>query len=77
MSLASPTIIAQESKMRETLEYDLEDSFNESSERDAEITELARKFTVQSAAHFHQNPFDAEPDSVLVSLIHQNIVTLA
>ncbi len=72
MSVASSTTV-EDNRAKEALDRDLEDSFDESSERDAEITELARKYTAQSAAHFHQNPFDAEPDSVLVSLTLQDI----
>lgn len=34
-------------------------------EWDAPVTELARKFTRDSAVQFHQNPFNAEPDSIL------------
>ncbi|KAG4442873.1 hypothetical protein IFR05_001669 [Cadophora sp. M221] len=61
----------QNSDQEQTLAGDkeLSESLNEERNRDAEITELARKFTTQSrhqdASHTHQNPFTAAAGSHL------------
>ncbi|KAH7070040.1 BcATRO, ABC transporter [Paraphoma chrysanthemicola] len=54
-----------ERKNKEDVESGLESYPGTGSTSDAEITELARKFTNQSMNHGHQNPFEAEPGSVL------------
>ncbi|OAL54233.1 BcATRO, ABC transporter [Pyrenochaeta sp. DS3sAY3a] len=54
-----------EGKTGGDVETGLESSLGNDSISDAEITELARKFTRQSGDHVHQNPFEAEPGSAL------------
>jgi ATP-binding cassette subfamily G (WHITE) protein 2 (PDR) len=65
MSLPSSTTVVHEHKATEGVKNGLESSLDNDSVCDAEITELARRFTTESAAHVHQNPFEAELDSIL------------
>lgn len=62
-SPSSSTVVHQHTG-REELKSRLESCPSNEYERDAEITELARRFTRDSVAHF-QSPFEAEPDSIL------------
>ncbi|KAH7380815.1 BcATRO, ABC transporter [Cadophora sp. MPI-SDFR-AT-0126] len=59
------TTVTNGDKIGEGATTGQESSFSNDSIRDAEITELARKFTGQSGDHVLQNPFQAQPDSVL------------
>lgn len=67
MRLPSSTTLTSSYQAADGDEIDLDSSFNDDAERDAVVTELARKLTAKSGfpPDSHQNPFNAETDSSL------------